>query len=111
MQAAATSPASGAFLAEVGLAAAEERLVSLALAVRLVAVRGMHPRRLGESVPGLAGLLVESRVMERVVAVDGDRLLDEAFDGLELVALLRRHERDRRARLARARRASNAVDV
>ena len=58
VQTAATSPASVAFLAEVGLAATEERLVSLALAVRLVAVRGMHPGRLGESGPGLAGLLV-----------------------------------------------------
>ena len=49
--------------------------------------------------------------MERVVAVDGDRLLDEAFDGLELVAFLVRDETDRGARLAGAGGAADAVHV
>ena len=72
----------------------------------------MHPRCLRKALLLVAVRLLLDRLrMVRLVAVDGNRLLDEAFDGLELVALLRRHERDRRARLARARRASNAVDV
>ena len=49
--------------------------------------------------------------LEWMVAVNGNRFPYEALNRLELAALLLRHERDRRARLARARRPADAVDI
>src|SRR5574344_1278813 len=49
--------------------------------------------------------------LERMVAVDGNRLPDETLDGLEQALLVGGDEADRRARLAGARGAADAVDV
>ena len=96
------------FLPEIRLAAPLEALVALALAVVPVPVGRVHPLLLlRAAVTFRRGL---SR-RERMVSVDLDRLLYEALDGLELTALLRRHERDRRAGLACARGAPDAVHI
>ena len=63
----------------------------------------MHPRCLRKALLLVAVRLLLDRLrMVRLVAVDGNRLLDEAFDGLELVAFLVRDEADRGSRLAGA---------
>ena len=59
----------------------------------------------------MSGLAIDDIRMIRLIAVNGVGLLDEALDGLELCALLPRHEGDRRAGFARAGRTADAVDV
>ena len=62
--------------------------MSVPLFVGAIAVGRMHPGGLGESVALLTGLFLGKFVVQRMVAVDGDRLLDEALDRLELCALV-----------------------
>ena len=102
------------FLALVLLAAAgsvEKTRAGMALHAVAVAFAAADPRRRRQALVGLAGLAVRLRRVERLVAVDGNRLFDEAFDGLQETALLGRDERDRRAARARAGRATDAVHV
>ena len=77
----------------------------------LVALAAADPRRLGNALVLLAGLALRGLGVERLVAIDGDRLLDVAFHGLEKAALLGGDEGDRRAALAGAGRAADAVHV
>ena len=97
-------------LALVLLAAAgtvEETRAGMALHAVAVALAAADPRRLRQALVRLAGLAVGLGGVERLVAVDGDRLLDEALDGLQEAAFLGRDERDGRASLARAGRAAD----
>ena len=89
----------------------EETRAGMALHAVAIALTAANPRRRRQALVGLAGLAVSLGGVERLVAVDGDRLLDEALDGLEEAALLGRDERDGRAALARAGRTADAVHV
>ena len=89
----------------------EETRAGMALHAVAVALAAANPRRRRQALVRLAGLAVGLGGVERLVTVDGNRLFDEAFDGLQEAAFLGRDERDGRAALARAGRAADAVYV
>ena len=75
--------------------------LAVSLPASLALVRGTHPR----------GRRQVRLRLEGMVAVNGNRFPYETLNRLELAALLLRHERDRGARLARARRPADAVNI
>ena len=98
-------------LPEVGLPAAKEGLAPIALAVRLVAIGRMNPRGGCKALALLAVLRIGIRAMERMVAIDRNRLFDESLNRLELSALAPRDEADCRTRFACTCGAAYAMDI